>query len=166
MTLPLTHSDAVVTTPRSMTSPLTIDDTVHDAWERLRGTGETVVVLTRHGHPVALATRDAIEHAMAEGNAEAPVDRVTDFVAVPVDRGSDALDTIHGFTRAAWDWLVYDREGDARRSSRDRWRIAAAHLPAPGPLTAVAADAGLLVVGVGRRARRSERRAIRTEGPG
>ena len=110
MALPLMARDQAVVVPRSMNPPLTVDDSVRGAWVRLHGTGETAVVVTRYGHPFAVASRLAIERAMAAGQAEEPVDRVADFVTVPVDRSADALATIRRFTRRAWDWLVYDRK--------------------------------------------------------
>ena len=109
MTLPLMDSDPTVRTPRSANPPLTVDDAVQDAWERLRASGETAAVVMRHGSPFAVVTRRALERAVASGRGEAPVDSVADFLAVPVDRSADALATVHVFTRAAWDWLMYDR---------------------------------------------------------
>ena len=89
---------------------LTADSTVRAARERLSATGETAVVVIRDGHPVAVVTRPAIERALAEGRADDRVDTVADMVTVPVDRSVDALTTIHAFTRAAGDWLRYDRD--------------------------------------------------------
>jgi hypothetical protein len=109
MALPLMDSDPTVLTPRSATSPLTADSTVHDAWERLSATGDTAAVVSRDGRPVAVVTRPAVEHALAAGMAGAPVGGVADLVAVPVDRSADALATLRTFTSAAWDWLVDGR---------------------------------------------------------
>jgi hypothetical protein len=82
---------------------------VGDAWRRLVATGDAAVVVLRDDRPVAVATRQAVGLAMASGNADAPLGTVADHVAVPVDRTADALDTVHAFTRAAWDWLRVDR---------------------------------------------------------
>lgn len=109
MALPSMDSDPTVLTPRWLTSPLTTDSTVHDAWERLCATGDMAAVVSRDGRPVAVVTRLAVEQALAAGMAGTPVARVADLVLVPVDRSADALATLHAFTHAAWDWLLHDR---------------------------------------------------------
>lgn len=109
MALPRMDSDSTASTPRSMTPPLTRDSSVHDAWERLRTTGDTAVILMCAGYPVAVVTRRAVERALAAGMEGGRVGRIADLVTVPVDRSADALATVHVFTRAAWDWLQYDR---------------------------------------------------------
>ena len=109
MAHPLMDSDPTVLTPQSARSPLTADNTVHEAWERLCATGDTAAVISRDGRPVAVVTRPAVEQALAAGMAGTPVARVADLVPVPVDRSADALATLRAFTRAAWDWLLHDR---------------------------------------------------------
>ncbi len=109
MALPRMDSDPTGSTPRSMTPPLTNDSSVHDAWERLQATGDTAAVVMRAGYPVAVVTRRAVERALAAGMEGGRVGRIADLVTVPVDSSADALATVHVFTRAAWDWLQYDR---------------------------------------------------------
>lgn len=108
MTLPLVDRDPIVLTPRSVQLPLTCDDTVAEALARLQAAGDTAAVVMRDGRPCAVVTRRAIEEASATGDADAPLGRVADFLAVPVDRSADALATVQAFTRAAWTWLRTD----------------------------------------------------------
>ena len=109
MALPLTDSDLTVVAPEPENASLTPVSTVGDAWRRLVATGDASVVVMRDERPVAVATRQAVGLAMACGDADAPLGTVADHVAVPVDRTADALDTLHAFTQAAWDWLRIDR---------------------------------------------------------
>ena len=109
MALPLMDPDPTKATTPPANPPLTIDDTVRDAWVRLRATGEPAAVVMRFGRPFVVVTRAAVERAVASGRAEDAVASVADVVAVPVDRSADALTTVHRFTRLAWDWLRYDR---------------------------------------------------------
>ena len=110
MALDQTTRDPAAFPPGSVTSPVTADMSVLEAWRRLRATGDTAAVVTRAGRPVAVVTRTAIEQAVAAGMEGAPVGRVADLVAVPVERSADAAATVRAFTRAAWDWLTYDRD--------------------------------------------------------
>ena len=109
MALPLVDSDRTVVAPGAAHPPLTSVSTVAEAWRRLVATGDAAVVVMRDDRPVAVATRQAVGLAVACGNADAPLGTVADHVAVPIDRTADALDTLHAFTRAAWDWLRLDR---------------------------------------------------------
>ena len=109
MALPRVDSNPTPSTPSSMTPPLTNDSSVHDAWERLRTTGDTAAVVMCAGYPVAVVTRRAVERALAAGKEGGRVGSIADLVTVPVDRSADALATVHVFTRVAWDWLQYDR---------------------------------------------------------
>lgn len=109
MALPLMDSDPTVLPARSHEPALGWDSSVDEVWSRLAASGEPAAVLVCDGEPAAVVTRTAAEAAMLTGLAEAPATAVADFVAVPVDRSADALDTLHAFTRAAWDWLVHRR---------------------------------------------------------
>ena len=109
MALPLMDPDPTKATTPPANPPLTTDDTVRDAWARLRATGDAAAVVTRFGHPFVVVTRAAVEQAVASGRATDAVASVADVVAVPIDRSADAVTIVHRFTRAAWDWLRYDR---------------------------------------------------------
>ncbi len=109
MVLAQTNTARTRFSPGSATSPVTAEMSVREAWLRLRATGYTAAVVTRAGRPVAVVTRTAIEQALAAGREGAAVGRVADLVVVPVERSADAAATVRAFTRAAWDWLTYDR---------------------------------------------------------
>lgn len=109
MTLPLMDRDQAGRLPRSALPPLTVDATVSDAADRLLASGDQAIVLWQYGRPAAVATRAAIHEAIGAGRGDERAGAVADLVAVPVDRGADALATLHAFTRAAWDWLWCDR---------------------------------------------------------
>ena len=110
MGLPLMDSDPTVLSRRTGGLPLTVDDAVQAAWDRLRASGEVAAVVLRGRRPWTVVTREALERAVAAGRGAEPIGRVAGFVVVPVDRSADALATVHEFTRAAWDWLRHERD--------------------------------------------------------
>lgn len=110
MGAPLMDSDPTVQSPRSGVLPLAEDDTVQIARDRMRAAGDVAAVVLRGRRPWAVVSREALERAAAAGRGDEPIGRVAEFVVVPVDRSVDALATVHEFTRAAWDWLRYDRD--------------------------------------------------------
>lgn len=110
MSRPLMDSDPTVRSPGSGVFPLAEDDTVQVARDRMRAAGDVATVVLRGRRPWAVVSREVLDRAVAAGRGDEPVGRVADFVVVPVDRSVDALATVHEFTRAAWDWLRYDRD--------------------------------------------------------
>ena len=106
MALPLMDSDPTVVPARSVKQALSWDTSVEEVWYRLAASDEPAAVLVCDGAPVAIVTRAAVERAMTAGMGAASAGAAADFVAVPVDQRADALDTLHAFTLAAWDWLI------------------------------------------------------------
>jgi hypothetical protein len=79
--------------------------TVAEARAHLRLTGETSAIVYSHGRPAGLVGEATLAAAVNDGDADAPVGSVMDYVAVPVDPDADARATLATFTTAAWDWL-------------------------------------------------------------
>lgn len=78
---------------------------VAEARAHLRLTREPSAVVFADGRPVGVVTDATLADAVNDGDADAPVGMVMDYVAVPVDRAADARTTVATFTAAAWDWL-------------------------------------------------------------
>jgi hypothetical protein len=78
---------------------------VAEARAHLRLTTEQAGVVYSQGAPAGIVTAAALDRAVTEGRGDGPVASVMDYVAVRVDRRTDAAGTLRAFTQAAWAWL-------------------------------------------------------------
>jgi CBS domain-containing protein len=109
VTLPMTDRDPGARDRMTAGSTVTNATCVHEALAHLRRTGESAAVVYRAGRPVGVVTAAALVRARNSLRADVPLAAVMDFVAVPVDARAEALEIVHRFNRAAWDWLTHGR---------------------------------------------------------
>ena len=116
--MPLPQIDADPTAPARVphAGPVTTATRVHEALAGLSATGATAAVVYRGGRPVGIVTTDRLIRARGAGRSGATVVTVMDFVAVPVDRRSDAKAPVRSIADAAWDGRRRRRTGRTRRS--------------------------------------------------
>jgi CBS domain-containing protein len=110
MALPQMNSDPTAVDRAPGAHEVTTTTTICEARAQLHITGESAAVVYRNGRPVVVVTAAALAtaalaSARMAGRADAPIGTVMDYVAVPVDRQADAMETVRVFDHAAWDWL-------------------------------------------------------------
>jgi CBS domain-containing protein len=93
---------------------ITTTTSVCEARAHLHTTGETAAVVYRNGRPVGVVSSGALVSASMARGEDASISSVMDYVAVPVDRRTDAIEIIRTFDSAAWDWLKR-RPGETHR---------------------------------------------------
>lgn len=105
MALPQMDADPTAFARRPEAEPVTTATCVHEALAGLRASRAAAAVVYESGRPVGVVSAGALTRALGSGRADATVASAMDYVAVHVDRSSDAHATVRAFADAAWDWL-------------------------------------------------------------
>jgi hypothetical protein len=105
MALPIIDSDPTAVGRVPHGERITRVTSLAEARAQLRLTGDEAGVVYCQGVPAGIVTAATLDQAVVEGACDVPVAAVMDYVAVPVEPGSDAETTLKSFSRAAWAWL-------------------------------------------------------------